>query len=1068
MSGRLSLFGLFALEYEGTAVTIASPRIQAFLAYLALHRREPQSRQQLAFVLWPDSSDSQAHTNLRTLLHRAQAILPDDTPLLQIDSQTVAWHPNAAIILDADEFEAGISLANTAGPRDDSAACVALEQAINLYQGDLLPDCYDEWILPERDRLRHTFLTALERLISLLEQARRYATAISYARRLVHLDPFNEAVYLTLMRLHTVSGERASALRVYHQCVSTLQAGLGIAPSTALSDAYERLLTVDALSPSEALRSPTAPLVGRDQEWKRMQAIWQVAVSGRPRLLILSGEAGIGKTRLAEDLVHWATRQGFTTALTQCYPAEGDLAYASVMALIRSDALRSGLARLAPEWLTEIARLAPDLVVARSDLPPPGPVAESWRRQRLFEALARLVLAAQRPTLLVIDDLQWCDRDTLEWLHFLLRFEPTARLLVVSAVRTEEINTNHAIADLIEALQSEGRVVEIALNRLSHEETTALAEHTVGHTLKHEQAELLFVETEGNPLFIVETLRAELKSSLEGEVFETPHQPSARSPAARVDLPPRALAVITQRLSGLSPEAHTLVDAAAVIGRSFSYDVLAHVVDLGENDLVRGLDELWQRRILREQGSSAYDFTHGKLCVVAYAELSAARQRVLHRRVAEALETVYAAELEANSGQIAAHYEHAGLFEHAAACYRRAATHARYLFANDTALAYYQRALDLVAEQNSIQEAEICDELGEVLHFVGRYGEARDIWQRALDHLPGQHELIQANLHRKLGNAWRDQYHYEKALHEYEAAEYILSKLDRDDQAAWSCWGEIKLDRINLLYWLGQSDEMVRLLEEIRQVFEQRGSTAQRARLHQTSAITLLRQNRYSPSPQAIEHARAYLDLVKEMADSNALPAAHFQLGFAVLWGSEDLDYAIEHIREALSMAERRGDISLLSRCITYLAVAARQRGQVEETRIYAERGLEIAVSGQMSEYIGAAQGNLAWVAWRSGDNATARDHGQAALHAWQQYSGDYMFEWIGRWPLIALMLAERDLAEAIVHARALLDERQKRMPSNIESTLESALRMAQSGNVTATRSLLETAVELASVHHYL
>jgi predicted ATPase len=739
-----------------------------------------------------------------------------------------------------------------------------------------------------------------------------------------------------------------------------------------------------------------------------------------------------------------------------------------VTALIRSDVLRPALAHLAPEWLSEIARLTPDLVATVSDIQPPSPVAESWQRRRLFEALARLVLVAKRPTLLVIDDLQWCDRDTLEWLHFLLRFDPNARLLVVSAVRTEEIGTSHPVAILTEALRNEGRVAEIALNPLNHEETTTLAEHIIGHPLQHEQADMLFLETEGNPLFVVETLRAETKTSLEGEAFETSAQLSEKSAAARLDLPPRSLGVIVQRLSRLSPEAHQLMDIAAVIGRSFSFDALAHVADLSENDLVRGLDELWQRRILREQGSSAYDFTHGKLCAVAYAELSTARRRVLHRRVAEALEAVYASEVDTISAQIATHYEQAGILGHAVDYYRRAASHTRYLYANDAAIAYYQRALALTTGSSQTQEAEICDELGEVLHFVGRYGEARDVWQRALDLTPGQDRVTQANLHRKLGNAWRDQHHYDEALRAYAAAEDALSKLDRDDDATWLCWGEIKLERINTLYWLGQPGEMLRLLDEIRPVFEQRGSTVQRARLHQTSAITLLRQNRYSPTPQAVEHARAYLDLVKEMNDSSATPAAHFQLGFAALWATSGLDLAEEHIREALSLAERRGDISLLGRCFTYLTVIARQRGQVEQARSYAEQGLEVAVSGQMNEYIGAAQGNLAWVAWRSGDDAAARVHSQAALDAWQQLNGEYMFEWIGRWLLLAMMLAEDDLAGAMDHARALIDERQTRMPSAIESALEAALRAWHAGDDVTSRSFLETAADLASAHHYL
>ena len=157
------------------------------------------------------------------------------------------------------------------------------------------------------------------------------------------------------------------------------------------------------------------------QAWKRMQAAWQVVAAGQSRLLVLSGEAGVGKTRLAEELLRWASRQGMITGAARCYAAEGDLAYTPVADSIRSDALRPGLATLAAEWLSEIARVAPDLISTRPDVQRPDPMTERSQRQRFSRHLPALCCPADRPMMLLLDDLQWCDRDSLVWLHFLLR-----------------------------------------------------------------------------------------------------------------------------------------------------------------------------------------------------------------------------------------------------------------------------------------------------------------------------------------------------------------------------------------------------------------------------------------------------------------------------------------------------------------------------------------------------------------------------------------------------------------------------------------------------------------------
>jgi DNA-binding SARP family transcriptional activator len=1065
---RMKLLGAFALEIQGAPVVITSQRMQVLLAYLAHHRAEPPSRQHLAFLLWPDSSETQAFTNLRTLLHRIHTTLSAYAPLIEADSQFIQWSSDCVMSLDTEAFEQLVNRAEAAAKReDDELACAFLEQADGIYAGDFLPECYDEWALSERQRLSQVRFTALASLVLLLERRRQYAAAVPYARRVVHLDPMNEAASLTLMRLHALSGDHASALRVYHTCASALQTELGSGPGHALTTAYERLLAADSAPLNDTQIDAALPLVGRDRVWTRMQLAWQTAVTGQPRLLLLTGEAGVGKTRLADDFLRWAGRQGFATAATHCYPAEGDLAYTPVATLIRSDALLLGLKHLGEEWLSEIARLLPDLAATKPELQSSGQSAEQGQRHRLFEALARVVLPNDRPFLIHFDDLQWSDRDSLEWLHFLLRFRQNARLLVVGTVRIEEIHSNPPLEALLEAMRREGRVSEIALDRLSRIETAKLAESVAGHALGPEQVDHLYAETEGNPLFIVETMRGDSNQSETG--IETGHRPFAGSARRSSDPPPRVLAVIAWRLKQLSPDALVLLEVAATLGRSFTFRVLTRAAQIDETQLIRGLDELWRRRILQEHGPDAYYFTHDKLRSVAHSELSRARQRILHRRVAEALEAEYAAERDDFSGQIAFHYERAGLAKKALEYYQRAASYARQLYAYDVAIGHLQAALTLIGMQPHPQSAELYDMLGEIQHFIGQYEDARESWRAALVHGADNDGLWQANLHRKLGNAWRDQHHHEQALYAYDMAEEVLGIVDRqDDDTVWSCWCLIELERLNVLYWLGQSTELLHRIDSVQQRFVHRASKVQLARFHQLNAIGILRHNRYSLSRRAVEHARAYLDGIVETGDSGAQPAAHFQTGFTMLWATDDLDGAEQQMVAALSLAEHSGDISLKARCLTYLAVIARLRGDVVGVQRLAEQGLAVAIAGAMYDYIGAAHGNLAWVELRGGHVTTARVHGQKALEAWQQLPVNYMFEWIGRWPLIALAVADDNMSEALSHSHRLLDPSQKRMPETIEPVLEAAIRAAGTGDLGFSRTLLDQAAATARERGYL
>ena len=331
--------------------------------------------------------------------------------------------------------------------------------------------------------------------------------------------------------------------------------------------------------------------------------------------------------------------------------------------------------------------------------------------------------------LLLLDDIQWCDQEALDWVRFLLRFAPEAPLLIVATARIEELDADHPVMALLRDLHRAGQVTEVMLGPLNAAETAVLAEHVAGRPIEPALVADLYRETEGNPLFVVEMVRAYLGKGMAG-TGDSPSRSRDLMPllfGADAALPPRVQAVIEHRLAELSPVARELVGLAAAIGREFTFDVLAHAFDHEEETLARGLDELWQRRIVRTQGASSYDFSHDKLREVAYAGVRPARRRLLHRRIAAALEALHAANLDAVSGQLAAYYELAGLPQRAIAFYHRAAEVAQQVYADEEAITLVNRALALLAEladspERVEQELALLMALGSSLVAINNWG----------------------------------------------------------------------------------------------------------------------------------------------------------------------------------------------------------------------------------------------------------------------------------------------------------------------------------------------------------
>lgn len=687
-------------------------RLQQFLALLAL-RRDLQHRSRLAFELWPDSSERQARTNLRKLLHDFRHALPDSGQFVQIDNEIVRWIPTGPSEVDVLRFR-------------DAIAVGDLELAARLYAGDLLPACYDDWVMAERAKLRAEAYGVFVRLTDEAAGRDDHEATIRHAQRVIDLEPTDEAAVRIQMEAHLALGDRGAALRSYHRYAEALERDLAVEPGAAIRAMY-RQLRANTNRPNREERqgedaAPVAesPFVGRDLELNQLNQAWNAAREGRAHLVLLSGEPGIGKSRLALELGRRVRAEGHVVASARAYEAAGRLPWGPVVDLLRSDALRSHIDTLGTIWRAELARLLPELLEA-SQSTIPSRSGDLTQRHRLFDAVSRAIVG-DRPRLLIIDDLQWCDAETIEMIGFAVRSGPTAPVLIVGTVRSEEIPEHHPLVGLVDALGHDKAVTIVPLERLDEATIATLAARLRNaDTIDSELAARLWVETEGNPLFVIEVLRAGL--SPEG---------------SQAALTPTMRAVLGARLGQLPDGARRLAEVAAVIGRSFSVGLLVSATGIGEPELVDHLDELWRRRIIRDQGLT-YDFSHDKLRAVALEMLGPARRRQYHRAVAGAIAVEFRHDLEAASPQLAAHYDQAGMVEPAIDAYRVAGARAVAVSALDEAVTMFRRALSLLAQMppspdRDALELEIRIALGSPLVALEGYGsqEAHYLYERAL------------------------------------------------------------------------------------------------------------------------------------------------------------------------------------------------------------------------------------------------------------------------------------------------------------------------------------------------
>jgi len=709
----ITTFGTLQVTRDELAVTESdwhTRQARQLLKILITERPRPVSTDLLVEILWPNSTSHAAATTLRSAINALRNVLEPDRPnrapsrYIVTQAPGYAFHLTPDIWLDVEEYERKLNLAHNA---IDPAFCLQLHQeAIALYTDDyLVSDPYADWLQTERDRLRERFFNALLQLSELYAEGGHYAAAITACRRMLARDEVRENAYQALMRYQAESGDSAGALLSYERCRTLLSEELGADPSPLTQQLHQRILNGD-IEPRPVKSAPAAPpqyhaaayatvapgqpvvlpqralfsvvdagfpqtFVGREHEVAILNQRMATALKGNGDWVLLHGEAGVGKTRLADQALRKAEKLAATVISASCQTLERDLPFAPLAdALGRyfyvlpapvvhtlSAATLNQLGQMIPSIQDRLAQPATMLADATSG-------AEE-NRQRLIDSIVTTLatLADMRPLVLFVDDLQWSDPDTLAVLNRLLQRLPDLSVFVLLAYRSEDLSENEALGAFLHAVNRLRRDRQIAVPRLAREHVRELVDFHLAERSAQaaELGNLIYETTRGNALFVTEALHnldERLDTTADGDPLVTrffgklsdTYRPEPTLPRSQ-----RVQEIIMERIDRLPTDARAILNLCAVIGRDFSLDLLESAASL---DPLGGLETLLDRKFLLERPDERLDFAHHLVRQTVYDSLNVLQRRRLHLSVAEAL--VDLGQAATNPGEVAFHYRHAG------------------------------------------------------------------------------------------------------------------------------------------------------------------------------------------------------------------------------------------------------------------------------------------------------------------------------------------------------------------------------------------------------------------------
>lgn len=684
---------------------------------------------------------------------------------------------------------------------------------------------------------------------------------------------------------------------------------------------------------------PAGPLVAREAEMARLEAMLDAVAAGSGRCVFLAGDPGVGKTRLAQEVTVGLQERGFVVGIGRCYAECRSMpyyplldalpmVYAAAPATLRKDVSRQ-------QYLGWLLSERPQSVPAAA---PEGPED----RHRLFRAVAHFLaeVSANAPLALLIEDLHWIDSASIDVLQHLARQLRGAPFFLLGAYREVEVGGRHPLRRMLQELNREELVERLRLGPLDQWGTRSLIAALLTEADASEEfAVAVHARTQGNPFFTQALLRALIER---GDVYRGEDRWLRRA-LPEILIPESVREAISERVGRLTPEAQRVLYEASVLGQAFRYEDLRAMNERGEPDVDSALEELLELGLVQEEAGESYSFGHVLIRDVLYTDLSAPQRRRLHRAASTALERLLQPAREKRAAEIAWHLLQGGESERALPWLQAAGDRAAEGFAHVEAEQQYQSALALAEELGeSDSAAELREKLGPVLAVSGRYDEALVSLTAA------------ANQYRERGDL---------------AAEARVV----------AAMGQVHLRRVTPQEGI---DRVQEVLDRLSQHAAHPPDTAllhSEARLHVVLARLLLATGCYAEALSTAERAVASARTFGEDPRATGLLAEAENVR-RVLQLHLDPVVALQVLEDGVPLDEEAGNLVVLREVLHALGMAALVVGQLDQARRYAERSLEVARRTEDSAYVAYSAALVGWALFHLGDWQIARVEVEPAL----------------------------------------------------------------------------------------
>ena len=938
---EIRLLGSPEVTVHGDPLAVDTRKAVAILAVLATDGR-PYGREELAALLWPDADDASARGALRrTLSVLRGAVGPD---VLSVDRQQVALVPS--------RYDVDIGRLKALGASEvPGDLAIAADLARGPFMaGFTLRDSpeFDDWRAARAASVERTVGQVLDRLIAALEGNGDLAGAIAAAGRRIDLDPLDESAHVRRMELLAVAGDRAGAVRQYRACVAVLERELGVEPLAETTARYEAIrdrqspavahpaVAEPHLMPQPALDLGRLPLVGRDVALRRVDAIRR-GIASDGRVVVLAGEPGIGKSRLAQAIADEARAAGAVVLATSAYAAEQRIAYGPIVGALEI-ALRDSdqahrISELGDGVMVELARILPGVTRhgARRAAEATDPSTVQTRLLASIADALTAALAGPTPGVLVVDDVQWADGGTTAALAYLLRRLAGRPMLVLLTWRDDELSGDaRLLADLAE--ERAGDAV-FRLERLERDDVEAFIRAAA--STSSWSVDALWDASEGLPLYLASAMA-------------TASDPTGDASRA---LPGGVRAVLSERLARVDGVAAQVLAAAAAIGRAFEVPTLRYASGRSDDEVLDALDELAARGLIRESAAAemipTYDFTHGALRDLAEESTSLARRRLLHRRIAEAIRLDAAGGARDDPAQlarIARHEREAGRDAEAAVAFMDAGEAAARVYANREAIDAYEAALALGHPATAELHARVGDlrtRLGDYAAATGAYEAAAALADPAM--LP-RIEAALARTHLRAGDLAAAEAHVDAAL-------------AGSSDPAWRA--ACLADRAVIRRRAGDRAGAAQAAAEAEIAAEAAGDAAAIGAARRMAGLVALDAG---DERAAVAHLEAALEAASDDGDPSAAIAALTGLAMATA-ATGDIDTALEHGERAVTACRRIGDRHLEAAVENHIADLLHAAGRDDDAFEHLRRSVEA-----FSEFDGnpADPDPGVWMLWAS------------------------------------------------------------------------------------------------------